>query len=87
MREKLPKYLTKFNSAISLIVWLPAWLKIVRTGSANDYALTSLAIILWLQATNLLIAILDKSKNLKFYLLVNTSTVAFTFGMVWWYQH
>lgn len=87
MREHLPKYITRFNSWISVVVWAPAWWKMYQTHSAHDYALSSLAIILWLQASNLLVAVLDKSKNLKVYLIVNTATVALTFALVWYFQH
>lgn len=87
MRERIPKYITRFNAAISVFVWFPAWLKMWQTHSARDYALLSLLIILWLQGSNLLVAFLDRSKNLKFYLAVNTATVLFTCVLVWHYQH
>ena len=86
MREKLPKYLTRANCWISLVIWLPAWIRMVQLHSARDYSLLSLLLILWLQASNLLVAILDKSKNLTLYLIVNTATVTFTVLMVAYYQ-
>ena len=85
-REQLPQYIIRFNSLVSLVVWAPAWAKALQTHSAKDYSLLSLGIILYLQASNLLVAILDRSKNLKFYLIVNTATVGATFLLVWWLQ-
>lgn len=86
MREKIPRWLVRFNSLLSTVIWLPAWIRMVHTGSAHDYSILSLILILWLQASNLLVAILDRTKNLTTYLIVNTCTVALTVAMVAWYQ-
>lgn len=85
-RARLSAVITRANCIVSLFVWAPAWVKMWQTRSAHDYALLSLLIVLWLQASNLLVAILDHSQNLKLYLIVNTLTVAFTCAMVAWFQ-
>lgn len=77
------RVLTSINVAVSFFVWLPSWLKILRTRSARDYSMWSLLIILWLQVSNLAIAIVCRAPGLRLYLAVNTAMVALTCALVW----
>ena len=80
------RLLTSINVTVSFFVWLPSWLKILRTRSARDYSMWSLLIILWLQVSNLAIAIIGHAAGLRLYLAVNTAMVAVTCALAWKYR-
>lgn len=83
---RLRNFLVTLNLGVSFIIWLPAWVKMLRTESSHDYALPSFFLILFLQASNLFIATTDKSRRLMLYFGVNFLLVAWTMGLIWWYQ-
>lgn len=72
----LRKFLTASSIALSVVLWLPSQLKILKTGHAADYNPWSFAAILYLQIASLLMARLDRSKSLTWYFAVNGANVA-----------
>lgn len=60
---------------ISIFLWLPSQIKLIRTKSSKDYSAFSLGVILWLQFSSFLIATLDHSRSLQIYFCVNGCNV------------
>jgi hypothetical protein len=78
--------LVTLNIALGFVVWLPAWLKIYRTQRASDYSLMSFGIVLTMQFISLTLAVMDGSRALTLYFLVNGAIVAFTTWLIWKYR-
>ena len=83
----LPAILTAANTVASFFVWLPTWLKVWRTRRAADFSLLSFAIVLYLQFSNLAVALLEGARALACYLAVNAAIVAFTMALIAWVRH
>lgn len=73
----MKKLLSRSANVISVFLWLPSQVKLLRTHSAKDYNPWSFALILWLQVSCWLVARMDGSKNLQTYYLINGLNVAF----------
>ena len=80
------RLLTTLNICVSFVVWTPAWVKIVRTRSSKDYSMLSLGMILFLQVSNLAIAISEHAKSVGLYMAVNTAIVLATCVLVQHFQ-
>ena len=74
----LIRILTTLNICVSFVVWMPAWLKIARTRCSKDYSMLSLLMILFLQVSNLTIALSEHAKNVSVYMATNTLIVLAT---------
>ena len=82
----LIRILTTLNICISFAVWIPAWVKIARTRSAKDYSVLSLLLVLFLQLSNLTIALSEHAKNVSVYMTVNALIVLATCMVVGYFQ-
>lgn len=76
------RLLTVANIAISLVVWLPAWRKMLRTRSAGDYHMGTMLMILYLQFGSLAMAVIEHAGALALYTGVNALIVLATCLMV-----
>lgn len=74
------------NIAISAVLWWPTWRKLWASKDARMYSITSFSLILWLQASNVAIAIAERAPLLLAYMLVNTAVVGFTLALIWKYR-
>ena len=82
----LIRILTTLNICVSFVVWMPAWAKIARTRCSKDYSMLSLLMILFLQLSNLTIAVSEHAKNVSVYMSVNTLIVLATCIVVRYFQ-
>lgn len=78
--------LTAFQIAVCPFVWAPAWKRMYRRKSSSDYSLWTMLLILYLQLSNLTIAILMSNKVHTLWFALNAGAVLWTCGMVGWYR-
>jgi hypothetical protein len=71
----LRSILTTSSLIVSVGLWLPSQIRILKTKKAGDYSPWSFAFILWLQVSSFLIATLDHSRSLQIYFCVNGCNV------------
>lgn len=77
------RLLTAANIAVSFVVWVPAWIKILRTRSARDYSMPTMLMIQFLQFSSLAVAVLEHATALVVYLAVNSIIVLATCALIW----
>lgn len=82
----LRAFLTTTSLLISVVLWLPSQIKIVRKRSAADYNWASFAAILWLQIASFTLAWLDHSRGLECYFAVNGVNVGIMLGLILRYR-
>jgi hypothetical protein len=81
------RLLTVANIAVSLVVWIPAWAKILRTRSARDYSMATLLMIQFLQFSSLAVAVLEHAIAMAVYIAVNSIIVLATCALVWRFRN
>lgn len=78
----LLRYLVAFNIAVSITLWIPSWLKMWRLKSSREYSALSFAAILYLQLSNLLIALKENAPLMVIYMATNALAVGLTCALI-----
>jgi hypothetical protein len=67
---------------ISVGLWLPSQIRILKTKKAQDYSPWSFAFILWLQISSFILASLDHSRSLQWYFAINGANVGIMLALI-----
>lgn len=78
--------LTPINMAVSVVMYVPLFRKILRRKSTADYSLITQALITLLQVSSLIVAASEHAWYLFTYYVLGFILTTFTLALVWRYR-